>query len=137
MYRNILLPVDGSPGSDRAREFALNLAEQYDAAIHGLHVVDTRMMSEPALSSMELVTDEAEARAGEMLDEVRAACDDRAVECTTHCCHGTPHEEIIRYAGEVEADVIVMGYQGQSHEQRIGSVVERVLRKTERPVLAV
>jgi nucleotide-binding universal stress UspA family protein len=56
---------------------------------------------------------------------------------TTHCCHGTPHDEIIRYADDIDVDVIVMGYQGQSHEQRIGSVVERVLRGTERPVLTV
>jgi len=31
----------------------------------------------------------------------------------------------------------VMGYRGQSHEQRIGSVVDRVLREIDRPVLAV
>lgn len=137
MYSNILLPIDGSRGSDRATDFALNLAEQYGATIHGLHVIDTRMMSEPALSSMELVTDEAEAHAADMLEEVSTACEERGVECTSSCCHGTPHEEIIRYAEEVQADVIVMGYQGQSHEQRIGSVVERVLRDTDRPVLAV
>jgi len=137
MYETILLPIDGSEGSARAEEFALELAERYGAALHTIHVVDTRMRSEPALSSMELVTDEAEAAANELLRAVEEEATDRNVECTCRCCHGVPHEEIVSYADEVGADVIVMGYQGQTHEQRMGSVVQRVLQDTDRPVLAV
>ncbi|MEF8839315.1 MAG: universal stress protein, partial [Haloarculaceae archaeon] len=55
----------------------------------------------------------------------------------TRCCHGTPNDEIIAHADDVEADVLVMGYRGQSHEKRIGSVVDRVLREIDRPVLTV
>jgi nucleotide-binding universal stress UspA family protein len=137
MYENILLPVDGSEGSERAEEFALELAERYGGEVHLFHVVDTRLVSEPALSSMELVTDDAEAAAMELLDEIEERATDRNLEVSSRCCHGTPHDEIIEYADDIDADVIVMGYQGQSHEERIGSVVDRVLRQTDRPVLAV
>ena len=137
MYENVLLPVDGSEGSARAEDFALELAGRYGGTVHVLHVIDTRLMSEPALSSMELVTDEAEAAAKELLREVEEHATDEDLEVTTRCCHGKPHEEIVAYADQVDADVVVMGYRGQSHEQRIGSVVDRVLREIDRPVLAV
>ena len=137
MYENILLPVDGSEGSERAEDFALELAERYGGRVHLLHVIDTRLMSEPALSTMELVTDEAEDAANEMLAEIEARATERNLEVTRRCCHGTPHDEVVDYAAEVDADVIVMGYQGQSHEKRMGSVVDRVLHETDRPVLAV
>lgn len=137
MYESVLLPVDGSEGSARAENFAIDLAERYDATIHVLHVVDTRLVSEPALSSMELVTDDAEAAAMELFEEIEERATERNIETSCRCCHGTPHDEIIEYAEDIGADVIVMGYQGQSHEKRIGSVVDRVLRNTDRPVLAV
>ena len=137
MYENVLLPVDGSEGSARAEDFALELAERYGGRVHVMHVIDTRLMSEPALSSMELVTDEAEAAAKQLLREVAERATDEGIEVSTRCCHGTPHEEIVTYADEIDADVVVMGYRGQSHEQRIGSVVDRVLREIDRPVLAV
>ena len=73
----------------------------------------------------------------EMLAEIEERATSRNVECTCRCCHGTPHDEVVDYADEVDADVIVMGYRGQSHEERMGSVVDRVLRETDRPVLAV
>lgn len=137
MYENILLPVDGSEGSERAEEFALELAERYGGEVHVFHVVDTRLVSEPALSSMELVTDDAEAAAMELFEEIEERATERNIEVSCRCCHGTPHDEIVEYADDIGADVIVMGYRGQSHEKRIGSVVDRVLRNTDRPVLAV
>lgn len=137
MYDKILLPTDGSEGSKRAERTALDLAEQFDAQLHALHVVDTRHASEPALSSMELVTDEAESRAMDLLKEVVAAGEERGLEATSRCCHGVPHEEILAYAEDVDADVIVMGYQGHTHEEKMGSVVDRVMNDTKRQVLAV
>lgn len=137
MYQTILFPTDGSEGSDRAEQTALDLAEQFGAEVHAMHVIDTRMFSEPALSTMELVTDEAEDRAMTLLREVIDAGDEHGVEVTSHCCHGVPHDEIVEYADEIDADIIVMGYRGQTHSQKIGSVVDRVLQDTDRQVLAV
>jgi nucleotide-binding universal stress UspA family protein len=137
MYDTILFPTDGSPSSDDAERVALDLAAQFDAEVHAMHVIDTRHFSEPALSTMELVTDEAEDEAMALLREVIDEGDERGVSVTTHCCHGVPDEEILEYADEIDADVIVLGYQGQSHRQRIGSTTDRVLQSTERQVLAV
>jgi nucleotide-binding universal stress UspA family protein len=48
-----------------------------------------------------------------------------------------PHDEIVAYAEEVDASLLVMGYRGHTHEEKMGSVVDRVLHETSRQVLAV
>jgi nucleotide-binding universal stress UspA family protein len=137
MYKRIVLPTDGSEGSERAEQIAFDIAEQFDAEVHVLHVIDTRHFSEPALSSIELLTDEAEDRAMELLGEVAQTGRERGIEVTTHSCHGVPHDEIVAYAEEVDASLLVMGYRGHTHEEKMGSVVDRVLHETSRQVLAV
>lgn len=137
MYDRILLPTDGSEGSERARETALALAEQFGSGLHVMHVIDTRLFSEPALSTMELVTDEAETRAMELLEDIAGTAEGQGLDVELRCCHGVPHREIVAYADEVDADLLVMGYQGQTHEEKVGSVVDRVVHATGRQVLVV
>jgi len=51
---------------------------------------------------------------------------------------GLPHKEIVRYADAHDVDVIVMGRAGDGGtEPHIGSVTDRVLRTTDRPVFPV
>lgn len=136
MYDPILLPVDGSPASERAETFAFDLAERYGETVHLLHVVDTRVLSEPALSSIELRTDDAEDTALDMLDGIATRATDRGIDVSTRCCQGTPHEEVVAHADELDADGIVMEDRGQRHQETMGSVVGRVLEDTDRPVPA-
>jgi nucleotide-binding universal stress UspA family protein len=137
MYDSILVPVDGSDGGNRATEHALDLAERYDAPLYAMYVVDVSRYGEPALSSVELVVDELEDRGQELLTDLADLADNRGVEVQTKSTHGVPHEEIIDYAEAVDTDLIVMGYQGYSHRNKIGSVAERVTRSGVRPVLLV
>lgn len=136
MYDTILVGVDGSDGSYRAVEFAVDLAGQYGAEVHALDVVNTDRYGEPALSSAELVLDEIEDRATEVLTQVEEIAEAANVGMVTSCCHGTPHEAITDSADEIEADVIVLGYQGRTQSgDQIGSIANRVLNSTDRPVL--
>ncbi len=41
MYDNILYPTDGSPGAHAALDNARDLADQYDATVHILHVANS------------------------------------------------------------------------------------------------
>jgi len=41
MYRRILLPTDGSAGSQRAIDHAVALADEVGATIHAVYVVNT------------------------------------------------------------------------------------------------
>jgi nucleotide-binding universal stress UspA family protein len=137
VYDTILVATDGSGPANRAVTHALEQAEQHHAELHAIYVVDTGRYAEPALSSAELETIEIEEWGGQQLDEVVERGNDLGVEVTTQVTHGKPYKEIIRYGDEVDADLVVLGYQGHSHTEtdQIGSVTDRVVQNIGRPVL--
>lgn len=137
MYETILVATDGSADASRAVTHALEQAEQHDATLHAVFVVDTDRYREPALSSLELETNAVEEWGHEQLSEVEERGESIAVDVTTRCCHGKPSVEVISYADEADADLIVLGYHGHSHEQTdsIGSMTDRVVQNAGRPVL--
>jgi nucleotide-binding universal stress UspA family protein len=137
MYDSILVATDGSAAANRAVTHALEQAEQHGAQLHAVFVVDTDRYSEPALSSMELQTHAIEDWGNQQLAEIVERAEGLDVDVTKRCCHGKPSVEIINYADEVDADLIVLGYQGQDHTKtdQIGSVTDRVVQNAGRPVL--
>jgi nucleotide-binding universal stress UspA family protein len=139
MYETVLVATDGSAPSNRAVTHALEQAEINGAELHAIFVVDTGRYGEPSLSSAELLVDSIESWGQKQLEEVIARAEDVGVDVVVRCCHGTPHTEIIGYADSVDADVIVLGYQGQSHEdtEHLGSVTDRVVRNAGRAVIVV
>lgn len=137
MYKTVLLPIDGSKHSTRAEQTAMDLAEQYDAELRVLHIIDTRRYSEPALSTMELVTDEAEDQARAMMDQIAEEANSRGIATQTDCRHGIPHKKIKQYATDIDADIIVMGSRGHTHKEKMGSVANRVVRDAPQQTLTV
>lgn len=137
MYDKVLVATDGSADANRAATHALEQAEQHGAELYALFVVDTDRYSEPALSSTELQTNEVEEWGRQQLAEIEERGEGIDVDVTTRCCHGKPYLEIINYADEVDADLLVLGYHGHSHSQteQIGSVTDRVVQNAGRPVL--
>ncbi|SNZ03267.1 Nucleotide-binding universal stress protein, UspA family [Natronoarchaeum philippinense] len=139
MYDTILIPTDGSDSANRAIEHGLSLAREYDSTIHTMYVVDTSRYGEPALSSAEIVLDELEQRGQDLTDDVAERADNDGIETVGEVRHGRPDAEIVGYADAVDADVIVIGFQGHSHRRpnNVGSVTDRVIRSTDRPVFMV
>jgi len=137
MYDTILVPTDGSDPANRAVEHAMEIAEQFDATVHAMYVVDTDRYGEPALSSAEIVLQELQEDGRGLVADVVEQGDSHGVTVETRVCHGTPHEEIVTYADEIDADLVILGYQGHSHHLRghMGSVADRVAHAAGRPVL--
>lgn len=133
MYERILVPIDGSEGAERAIEQALEVADS-DATLYGLHVVDVRRYGEPALSTEELVTDEAEDAGHRLLEAFADRATSEGFDVTTRCVHGVPHEEILTHADAFDVDLIVLGYEGVDHRRHIGSVTKEILEISQRPV---
>lgn len=136
-YDTILVPTDGSTHAEEATEIAFELAEEQGSRVHTLFVVDTRLYGEPALSSVELFVDELDEKGSNLLSELVGRGNERGIDVTREVRHGNPHETIVEYADETDADLIVMGYQGETHREHRGSVVERVLDETDRHVLVI
>ena len=137
MYDTVLVATDGSGPATRAVTHALEQAERSDAELHAIYVVDTARYAEPALSSAELATTEMEEWGQQELDEVAERAESLGIDVLTRSCHGRPYVEIVEYADTIDADLIVVGYQGHSHSDpgQIGSVTDRVVSNAGRPVL--
>lgn len=137
MYDTILVATDGSASANRAVVHSLEQAEQFGATLHAIYVVNTDRHPEPALSSSELETTEVEDWGNQELKEIAERGEDLGIEVVTRCCHGKPYREIIGYADEIDADLVVLGYQGHSHTEtdQMGSVTDRVVQNVGRPVM--
>lgn len=138
MYDDILLPTDGSAGMIRVIEYAADLARIHDATLHGLYVVDTASLTDVPMEMSLDGVDQALRDEGEAaLAEIERLADDVPVE--THVEEGSPATDIVSFAGESGADVVVMGTHGRSGVDRLllGSVAERVVRSSPIPVLTV
>lgn len=137
MYETILVPTDGSESADRAVEHGIQLAGRSGATIHTMYVVDTSRYTEPVLSSSELVVQDLEDQGTDLVNDIAARASEAGIETETIVCHGRPHDEIVAHADDIDADLVVMGFQGHAHskEENIGSVANRVVQSAGRPVL--
>ncbi|MCA9600904.1 MAG: universal stress protein, partial [Myxococcales bacterium] len=73
------------------------------------------------------------------IDRHTAAAAARGVKVDGKASEGAVHEEVLRHAKAIKADLIVMGTHGRTGITRwaLGSVAERVMRQAEAPVLAI
>lgn len=137
--RRILCPVDFSPPSERALDFAIELGQRLGAEIHLVHVYqlpvyalpDGAMMAGPEFTTR--VTTEMQ-RALTDLAEAKASANPE-----THLVEGVPYREIVRMSEELGADLIVLGTHGRTGIRHLllGSVAERVVRSAKVPVITV
>jgi len=134
MYEIILIPTDGSDSANRAVEHAVDLASTFDADLHAIYVVDSRRYGSRVVSDADVILEELADRGRRILEELRDRADS---EVTIELRRGRPNEEIVAYAGEVDADLIVLGNRGldASAGAPLGSVAERVVRTAGRPVI--
>lgn len=134
MYDHILIPTDGSAGTDEAIRQGLELARTFDATVHALYVVD---QTYPA-AQWDFTTEREEDLATRAVDAVAEQADGMDVRIEKVVRRGVPHEEIIAYAEGNDVDLIVMGTHGRTGIDRFvnaGSVAERVVRHSPVPVL--
>lgn len=137
MYDAVLVPTDGSEAVQPAIDHGLELASRIDATVHALFVVETaisRAIPEAQWLPYEETLTEAGDRA---VAAVEAQASERNIDTVTAVRRGLAHEEIIKYAGSHDIDLVVMGTHGRSGIDRalLGSVTENVIRQTDVPVL--
>lgn len=143
--KKILVPVDYSPSSKLALEWALVLAESMDASIHVLHTWEVPHYLRPDLTvwSGEISETLADHTRAEAEKGMRAFLAGMKVEgrpnVTTQVLPGTPYATIVEIAKERAFDMIAMGTHGRSGVAHLllGSVAEKVVRHAPCPVLTI
>lgn len=133
----ILVPLDFSPASMEALDYAVSIAKQFHAAIHLLHVYPPDEASAPGAGHLLFESAEAIERLNEELTGIhrKHAPTFRPENC--HIRGGRPHQEIVQLAREIDADLITLSTRGHSGLKHLllGSTAERVVRSAPCPVL--
>ncbi|WP_121823099.1 universal stress protein [Halostella salina] len=138
---DILVPIDGSPLSYSALEYAL---EHFpDDSVTTLYVIDPVEAAYPA--NVETVPmgeewyESAKERADGIHDRAREIAAEYDAELTTLTEVDRPRHAIISYVEEHDPEGIVMGSHGRDGIERLllGSVAESVMRRSEVPVTVV
>ena len=154
-YNKILVTTDMTPNSEFAFKHAVMLARRNDAKIYLLHVlpeVDSTMhnyiasmLGEDKLKELEQ-KNRAKAKDGlkQTLDdfakqELKNFPEDLARFSGTEVVLGHPVLKILETAERLDVDLIVMGTHGKGALTHafLGSVAEKVLQKSTRPVFVV
>lgn len=143
MYKNILLPTDGSALSGVAVDNGLKFAKAVGAKVTGFYVMLERQpesfedyapvdVKAPKLD--EITKQEADKYLKIIADKARAM----DVPCETYSMtHTSPHQAIITMATQTGCDLIVMASHGKKGitGELVGSETARVITNCKIPVL--
>jgi nucleotide-binding universal stress UspA family protein len=140
-YTRLLCPVDFSESSSAALRFTFSLAEEADADLTILHVVDSpdddgllsQRFDEPEFRRA--VEEEARRRLEALVtDDVRVWC-----KPATKVAYGKPYREILQMAEGEGTDLIVIGVRGRNALDLtvFGSTTNQVVRRAPCPVLTM
>lgn len=147
VFKRIVCAVDFSDCSIRALSYAMSLAQEADAQLTLVHVIelppeipvdqhDSMLGARRSLREYiaAAAADRGERLASAVPDSVRAYCTVDTVLPT-----GKPYPEILRVATEREADLIVLGIHGRGAVDRwfFGSTTDHVIREASCAVLTL
>ncbi len=140
--KKILFATDFSEGSSHALPYAVDMAKNYGAKLYFVHVVydvaKTAGWYVPHVSIDEIYSDIERSAKAELektfIDEMRGLRDIERV-----VLKGIPYEEVTKFAGDNNIDLIVLGTHGRKGIDRMlfGSTAEQVVRNAPCPVLSV
>jgi nucleotide-binding universal stress UspA family protein len=149
MIKNVLVAVDGSENSVKALDFALDMAEKYDATLTILNVSES-----PAMGT---VPQDVNAISGEGMVEfsknIEKIHHDILTKATAHAKEvkpnlaivsklreGNPASQIIAEAKDSAIDVVVVGHKGVGKVKEflgLGGISEKVVHLAPCPVVIV
>lgn len=142
MFKKILYPTDFSDVSKKALLFIKQLKEGGTKEVLILHVIDDRALQAIETSvpgrSVEfesVLMEDADRELKSLEEELKKD----GLKVTTRMIIGNPLQQILKAEKEDDISIIVIGSHGKSNleEMFMGSVSEKVVRKSEKPVLIV
>ncbi|MCX6693360.1 MAG: universal stress protein [Methanomicrobiales archaeon] len=140
MFKNILVAIDGSKVSERALQAAIEEARIRHAHLHVIYIIETGLFSSlPMDNTWEVMCSLLEKEGKMALSKANSAAVEAGVKLETAIRQGHAGSEIVRYASEANADLVVVGSHGRSDVDRLllGSVSSFVVGNCKAAVLVV
>lgn len=138
--KRVIVAVDGSEVSSRAVGLAVEVAQKFGAKLTVLHVVVPLFVPPEPYGMQTARLEEANREYGQSL-VAQAAQSARAagVDTSAVVISGAPAELIVDAAKEADVGLVVVGSHGRGAVGRflLGSVSDRVIRLSPKPVLVV
>ena len=137
MFENILVPVDGSEGSDRAVAEAISVAQTCGAKLNFLYVANINQLAINACLSDAIL--EAVSKAGNVILDRAMEMVPSGIEKEAFSETGSPAVVILDFAMNNPTDLIVMGSRGLGLVKGVllGSVSQYIVEQAKCPVLVV
>jgi len=141
-FKRILVGCDFSPDADLAFQHGLSMAQEFQAELHLMHVIETPLYTE----TLRPVFAHREPSTVAIREFLQSKIDALVPEEARHWCQpltvleeGQPYVELLRYAEAHAIDLIVLGVRGHGliGTMFVGSTTDRVIRRSTCPVLSV
>lgn len=144
--KKILLPTDFSNLSLSAAGYAIDIAQQYNAEIHLLYILEKTppilairsldLSEEKIIKSFE---EDARRSVDATLEKIRKKSKDGNISIIPVIKKGIDYQEINKYADANKIDLIIIATHGRTGilHTFLGSVAEKVIRYSKRPVLVI
>jgi nucleotide-binding universal stress UspA family protein len=143
MFDKILYPTDFSDVANKAMSYIAKLKEAGGKEVIVLHVIDERAIGDICLlyasrGSVEMVR-RIEEEAWKEMDNIGTRLRQEGFKVKMRVERGIPFTEVLRIEQEEGVSLIVIGSHGKSNveEMLLGSVSEKVIRRSVRPILVV
>jgi len=139
MYKHILFATDFSKANMATEKKVAQISTQFDSKLSVMHVVkpgSTVWMGAGGYFVLAELDEETKADSYKAL----RACEERikAPLTNTHSVQGSPKQEIVKYAQQIGADLVVLGSHGHFPlSDLLGTTTTSVLQKSNCDVLVI
>ncbi len=136
---SIVFGTDFSKASDAAFQFALKVVNALDCEFHIFHAID---ISDVHMGKL-MTQDEIEFKIRDSLNRIRGKYIkilEKGQDYSFDVWEGIPYIEIVKYAREKHADLIVMAHHTRkmdAEDKRLGSNIEQVIVRAGCPVISI
>ena len=141
MFKEILVPLDGSETAEKVIPYVIDISRTYGSSIMLLRVIPPlRRSLNASLEIIDQVKTQIESIVGSYMDEVTERLITEGIDIESEIIWGSPAATIIDLAETSGCDLIILGSHGESASFRwyLGSVSAKVIRaKKMIPVLIV
>ena len=137
MFKNVLVPGDGSETAERAIEKAVEIAKACGAKLHFLYVANINQLAINACLSDAILS--AVTKAGDVILERAMEKVPAGIEKEASSETGSPAVVILDYLEDHPMDLVIMGSRGLGVVKGVllGSVSQYVVEQAKCPVLVV